>query len=73
MKIMRNLAATLMVISGLFAASAAIAGTETNVSSGLTAKGPGLAPHRSYNLSCRSSHERATDLDYVQAYPVLTR
>ncbi len=45
MKIMRNLAATLAVISGLFAASAAIAGTETNVSSGLTAKGPGLAVH----------------------------
>ncbi len=45
MKIMRNFAATLAVISGLFAASAAIAGTETNVSSGLTAKGPGLAVH----------------------------
>ncbi len=45
MKIMRNLAATLAVISGLFAVTAAIAGTETNVSSGLTAKGPGLAVH----------------------------
>ncbi len=45
MKIMRNLAAALAVISGLFAATAAIAGTETNVSSGLTAKGPGLAVH----------------------------
>ncbi len=45
MTILRNLVATLAVISSLFAASAAIAGTETNVSSGLTAKGPGLAVH----------------------------
>ena len=45
MTILRNLVATLAVISSLFAASAAIAGTEINVSSGLTAKGPGLAVH----------------------------
>jgi YHS domain-containing protein len=45
MKIARNLLAALAVASGLFAASVAMAGTETNVSSGLTAKGPGLAVH----------------------------
>ena len=45
MKIMRALVAAFAVIAGLLAASAAIAGTETNVSSGLTAKGPGLAVH----------------------------
>ncbi len=38
MKITRSLAAALALMPGLFAASAAIAGTETNVSSGLTAK-----------------------------------
>lgn len=45
MKIVRNLTTAFAVIAGLFAAGAAIAGTETNVSSGLTAKGPGLAVH----------------------------
>ena len=45
MKIVRNLTAALAVIAGLFAAGAAIAGTETNISSGLTVKGPGLAVH----------------------------
>ncbi len=45
MKIVRNLTAALAVIAGLFAAGAAFAGTETNTSIGLTAKGPGLAVH----------------------------
>lgn len=45
MKIVRNLIAVFAVVSSLFSASIATAGTETNVSSGLTAKGPGLAVH----------------------------
>ncbi len=45
MKIVRNLTAALAIIAGLFVAGAAIAGTETNTSSGLTIKGPGLAVH----------------------------
>jgi YHS domain-containing protein len=45
MKFPRSLIAAFAVMASLFTASVAVAGTETNVSSGLTAKGPGLAVH----------------------------
>jgi YHS domain-containing protein len=45
MKLARSLIAAFAVFSSVFAANMALAGTETNVSSGLTAKGPGLAVH----------------------------
>lgn len=45
MSIVRKFVAASAVIIGLFAAGVANAGTETNVSRGLTTKGPGLAVH----------------------------
>ncbi len=45
MKTIRNIVLASAMIAGLFTAGAALAGTETNVSSGLTAAGPGLAVH----------------------------
>lgn len=45
MSIVRKFVAATAVIIGMFATGAANAGTETNVSSGLTTKGPGLAVH----------------------------
>lgn len=45
MTIFRNFAAALAVMAGLFAAAGAFAGSETNISTGLTFKGPGLAVH----------------------------
>ena len=45
MKIFRNLAAALAVMAVVFTAGAASAGPETNISAGLTFKGPGLAVH----------------------------
>jgi len=45
MKIIRNLLAIIGVTSSLLAAGTALAGSETNVSSGFTVKGPGLAVH----------------------------
>jgi YHS domain-containing protein len=45
MKIFRRLTVALAVMTSLFTASAAFAEAETNVSSGLTFKGPGLAVH----------------------------
>ncbi len=45
MNIVRQSLSAFVVITGLFAASVAVAGTETNVTSGLTTKGPGLAVH----------------------------
>lgn len=45
MKIFRNITAALAVMVGLFGAGAAFADPETNVSAGLTFKGPGLAVH----------------------------
>jgi len=45
MKIIRNLLAIIGVTSSLLAAGTALAGSETNVSSGFTIKGPGLAVH----------------------------
>ena len=45
MTIVRKFTAVFAIIAGLFAASAAMAGPDTNISSGLTLKGPGLAVH----------------------------
>ncbi len=45
MTIVRKLTATLTLIVGLFVATAAMAGPDTNISNGLTLKGPGLAIH----------------------------
>jgi YHS domain-containing protein len=45
MKIIRNIAAALTVMVGLFGAGVAYADAETNISDGLTFKGPGLAVH----------------------------
>ena len=45
MKFVRTLAAALAVFSGLLGANAVTAATETNISSGLTVNGPGLAVH----------------------------
>jgi YHS domain-containing protein len=45
MKLTRNFAAALAVVLGLFTAGPAMAAAETNISSGLTLKGPGLAVH----------------------------
>ena len=45
MKIFRKLTVALAVMASLFTANAAFADAETNVSAGLTFKGPGLAVH----------------------------
>ena len=45
MKLIRNVFVVLAMVSGLFATGGAIAAGEVNVSSGLTAKGAGLAVH----------------------------
>ena len=45
MTIVRKFTAVFAIIAGLFAASAVMAGPDTNISSGLTLKGPGLAVH----------------------------
>jgi len=45
MTTLRKLAAALAVLAGIFGAGTALAGPDTNISSGLTIKGPGLAVH----------------------------
>ena len=45
MRMIRTFIAVLTLTAGLLAAAGAVASTETNVSSGLTAKGSGLAVH----------------------------
>ena len=45
MKIIRKFTAALAVMASLFTAGAAFADPETNISAGLTFKGPGLAVH----------------------------
>ena len=57
MTIVRNLVVALAAVTGLFAAGAAVA--DTNVSSGLTAKGAGLAVH-GYDVVAYFTEDRPT-------------